>query len=154
MKPLQNLAIAALMMLASACGPQTFVEINTASEGSFTVADPAPTVRPYQDGVMVVLTEEQEEQLAVVTIELPDVDSLEQGEVVNIDDTGITITASRGDLEVINRADGSRVVNSRDARSFTATAGTFTLDSREPLAGTFEVELEDGGMLVGAFVTR
>ena len=154
MSALLRLCTVALIAFTAACGPQTFVEIDTASEGSFTVADPAPTVRPYLDGAIVVLSEEQGEQLALVTIELPEINTLQEGEAVDIEDAGIAMVASRGDLEVIEREDGTRVINSQDARRFSATSGTFTLDQRAPLAGSFVVELEDGGLLSGTFVTR
>jgi hypothetical protein len=153
MKKLITILFAALTMLTAACGPQAFVEIDTRSEGTFTVADPAPAVRAMQDGVFVVLAEEQGDELALVTVEVADLADLVVGEPVDIADAGIAIEASRGELEVIERSDGARIVNSRNPRSFPATGGVFTLDSLDPLAGTFEVELEDG-MLTGTFVAR
>ena len=154
MKKLISITFAALTMLTAACGPQAYVEVDTAAEGSFTVADPAPAVRAFQDGVFVVLAEEQGEELALVTVELAELSNLEVGETVDIAEAGIGIEASRGDLEVIERSDGARIVNSQNTRSFPAVGGTFTLDSLDPLAGTFDVELEDGGMLSGTFVAR
>jgi hypothetical protein len=154
MNKLISITFAALTMLTAACGPQAFVEVDTAAEGSFTVADPAPAVRALQAGVFVVLAEEQGDELALVTVEVTDLAALEVGQTVQIAEAGIAIEASRGDLEVIERSDGARIVNSQNTRSFPATGGVFTLDSVEPLAGTFAVELKDGGMLSGTFVAR
>jgi len=141
---------AALAMLTAACGPQAMIDVQTA-EGAFTVSDAAPSARAVGDGLFVLVAEEQDDELALVTIQFADLSLLSVGETVNILDVGVAIEASRGDLEVIERSDGARIVNSQNTRYFPATQGTITLESLSPLAGTFDVDLASGA-LSGSFV--
>lgn len=142
----------ALAGLSTACGAQSFVEGQTGAE-PFAVVDPSPVARETGYGYLVVLSEEQGEDLVLAAVTLHDLASLPVGEPVDIAEAGVSIEASKGTLEVFERADGARVVNARNPEFFPAISGTFTLDSREPLAGTFDVTLEDGA-LVGSFVIR
>ena len=141
---------AALAVLTAACGPQAMIDVQT-SEGTFTVSDAAPSARAVGDGLFVLVAEEQGDELALVTIQFADLSLLTVGEPVDILEVGVAIEASRGDLEVIERNDGARIVNSQNTHYYPATAGTFTLDSLNPLAGSFAVDLESGA-LSGSFV--
>ena len=149
MSRIATILFAALALLTAACGPQAMVDVET-SEGAFTVIDQAPSARALGDGLFVLLADEQGDELALVTLEFADPSLLRLGETVSILDAGIAIEASRGDLEVIERGDGARILNSQNTRYFPATDGTFTVDSVSPLAGTFNVELADGS-LTGSF---
>lgn len=122
--------------------------------GEFQIRDDHPVVRPQHDGeAIVVLADEVGGELRLVQIRLPASDALVLDEPLAVGADGIEVTATFGPVEEEHRADGVRVLSTSHATTVTATSGSVTLVSLEPvLAGSLDVTLEDGGALTGEFV--
>jgi hypothetical protein len=144
---------AALVVVASACTVPASVD-GTVLDAEFTIRDEAPELRPQGDGAqLIVLADDAGGVLRLVKLRVADLEALPIDETVEVASDGdVTLEAALGTMESFVRSDGVRVVSATDATFVAATSGTLTLASRSPLAGEFEVELEDGGSLFGSFV--
>jgi hypothetical protein len=102
----------------------------------------------------IVLNEEDGELLRVVTLEVSELDTLPLGKKVAFgDDEGAPkVSVSQGDLVVIERSDGARIVSSENNTFYDVTSGTLTVYDRDELVnGEFTLEFADGGHLEGSF---
>ncbi len=154
-------ALAALVMVSVACSAPATVEGVFASD-TFRLESQSPLTTPTASGrdMVVVLSQADSETLSTVTIVLPKIAELPLGEPLDVGtgefgDFRPSLEVAQGDLLVETRSDGVELVSSTNNVFANATGGTFTLDDRSvdgTLAGSFSVDLDDGGFLEGSFV--
>jgi hypothetical protein len=150
-----------LAALATACAAPATVE-GVFGGDSFRLESTTPLTKPTASGrdMVVVLSQVESETLRTVTLVLPHVASLPLGKPLDVGtgaygDERPSLEVAVGDLLVETRADGVEIISATDAVIAATTGGTFTLDDRSAegdIAGTFDVELDDGGYLQGTFV--
>lgn len=149
-----RLLLVAACVLQLACGTFSSVEGIVQEEG-FVVRDASPGARWVGERLVVMVSEEDGQTLRVVTLSLPEADSLPT-------DTPIAISEEKsgqpfvdvawGDLDVQVRSDGARILSTIDTKFQHGTEGILTLQREDGnLHGNFEVTLRDGGYLEGAF---
>ena len=62
------------------------------------------------------------------------------------------VTVSQGELVVIERSDGARIISSENNTFYEVKTGALTIyDRDEVVNGEFSLELADGGHLEGSF---
>jgi hypothetical protein len=147
--------VATLLALAvmTGCSAPAFVQGVVASE-DYVIQDNNPSMRVAAGEMHVVLNEEDGDQLRVLTLEVSDLDAYPLGEEVAFgsDENAPAVTVSQGDLQVIERADGARIVSSENNVFHEVVSGTLTIHDRDELVnGEFTLELADGGHLEGSF---
>jgi len=159
-RTLRAVAAAALLVLGSlitGCGAQGTVE-GVFHDQDFSITDFAPKAHFNQKAQMAVVTiseglmEGDREVLRLVTLKLNGSDDLSVGDVIDVDGDHAEMDVSTGDLERIELANGNTLISSSNNDFASAVSGTITLDSVDDvLAGTFSVDLDDGGYLEGTF---
>lgn len=148
-----QLATVISIAVLTGCSAPAMVEGVVASQ-DYVIQDNNPSLRVAAGQMHIVLNEEDGDQLRVVTLEVSDIDALPLGEQVAFgnDDSAPQATVSQGDLQVIERSDGARIVSSENNTFYDVTAGTLTIYDRDELInGEFTLELTDGGHLEGSF---
>jgi hypothetical protein len=152
---LRLIIVATTLMLGVACAAPATVDGVVAGD-TFTIRDDDPTLRPRHEGATLVLADQSGNMLRIVTITLPDVDTLPLEEDIPFADNadeGPVLEASFGTVEEIVRSDGVKVLNSTDSVGYTALEGTLRIETAEPLlSGSFRATLDEGGALEGSFV--
>lgn len=161
MQATKGFAALALLGLVSACGAPATVEGVFAND-TFRLESESPLTKPTASGrdMVVVLSQVDSETLRTVTLVLPQIKELPLGEVLDAGtgaygDDRPSLEVAQGDLLVETRPDGVDIISSTNNVFAHATAGTFTLDERNvdgSLAGSFSIDLDDGGFLEGSFV--
>lgn len=158
-KSLSRLARVALLgaaLLASACGGVPgFVE-GEVQGAVFSIADTAPVARraARTGGLHVLLGQEDGDTLRTANLILPARDALVVGKPIAIEASGdTTLELVEGQLVVMTRSDGARVLSSDNNRFHQATTGEVTIEALDELtlSGTFRAELESGGWAEGRF---
>lgn len=148
-----------LLLVASccfqlACGTFSSVEGIVQEEG-FVVRDAAPGARWVGDRLVVMVSEEDGQSLRVVTLSLPNADTLPENTPIEIadEDSGMPfVDVAWGDLDVQYRSDGARILSTIDTQFQQGVRGVLTLQRIDGvLHGTFEVVLRDRGFLEGSF---
>ena len=148
-----QLAMVLGMALATGCSAPAIVQGIVASQ-DYVIQDNNPSLRLVGGQMHVVLNEEDGDLLRVVTLEVSNLDTLPLGEEVAFgdDEDAPSVSVSQGDLVVIERADGARIVSSENNTFYDVTSGTLTVHDRDELVnGEFTLELADGGHLEGSF---
>lgn len=109
--------------------------------------------------MVVVLSQIDTETLSTISVTLPGFSALVLAETVEVGtgsyrDLRPSLKVAVGALLVETRPDGAQIISSTDAVVAASVGGTFTLDgaSDDEIAGTFDVDLDDGGYLAGSFV--
>lgn len=161
MQAAKGMVALAVLAIASACGAPATVEGVFASD-TFRLESQSPLTKPTASGrdMVVVLSQVDSETLRTVTLVLPKIAELPIGEPLDVGtgdfgDFRPSLEVAQGDLLVETREDGVDIISSTNNVFANATAGTFTLDGRDAdgtLAGSFSVDLDDGGFLEGSFV--
>jgi hypothetical protein len=161
MQAAKGMVALAVLAVASACGAPATVEGVFASD-TFRLESQSPLTKPTASGrdMVVVLSQADSETLRTVTLTLPKFADLTLGQAVDVGsgefgDDRPSLEVAQGDLLVETRADGVELISSTNNVFANATSGTFTLDGRDAdgtLAGSFSVDLDDGGFLQGSFV--
>lgn len=154
----RSLLAAALAVAAGACAAPATVEGVFGGE-DFRLDSDAPLSKPTGSGrdMVIVLSQIDSETLSTVSLTLPLFTSLPIGEAVDVAAYGgqqPSLKATVGDLLVEARPDGAEIISSTNARVASAVGGTFTLDDATDteIAGSFSIDLDDGGFLEGSFV--
>jgi len=152
----------ALVLLSSACSAPGAVEGVFGGE-DFTLQCATPLSKTFASGrdSVVVLSEYDSETLRTVNLQIPRFGELPVGEAVEVGggDTGDArpwVDVVVGELVVDTRSDGVEIISSENAKRAWSVGGTLILEDRtnDALAGTFAVELDDGGFLDGTFVAQ
>jgi hypothetical protein len=161
MQAAKGIAALAVLVVASACGAPATVEGVFASD-TFRLESQDPLTKPTASGrdMVVVLSQVDSETLRTVTLLLPKFADMQLGEPLDVgtgafEDFRPSLEVAQGDLVVETRPDGVNIISSTNNVFAKASAGSFTLDERAAdgsLAGTFSVDLDDGGFLEGSFV--
>jgi hypothetical protein len=153
-------AVAAAMCLTQACAVPAEVEGIVRGE-EFVVRDPRPAAKATAAGrdAYLVLSQNDGETLRTVTVRLPNIASLplEQdiavGTGVDDDADAPFVQVAEGELEVTTRADGAEILSATDPTFAQSVTGTLRLTSKDgEIAGTFAIDLDDGGWLDATFV--
>lgn len=159
------LAVCASLGLA-ACAAPASVEGVFSGDG-FRLDCETPLAKPTASGrdMLVVLAETDGETLRTVSVRLPRTADLPLGEPLAVgsgdgDDPRPSVDVVVGDLVVDTRSDGVQILSSENAVRAASAGGSLTLDERTgasadapaELAGSFRVDLDDGGYLEGTFV--
>lgn len=158
------MAVCASLGLA-ACAAPASVEGVFSGDG-FRLDCETPLAKPTASGrdMLVVLAETDGETLRTVSVRLPRTAELSHGEPLAVgnggDDARPSVDVVVGDLVVDTRSDGVQILSSENAVRAASAGGTLTLDERTgasadapaELAGSFHVDLDDGGYLEGTFV--
>ena len=146
------LVFAAATVLLAGCQAPAVVD-GVVRGDAFSIRDDNPEVRPQHEGTLIVLADDALGKLRLVKLFVADLEGMPTDEPLDIaPSTDVRLEAAIGDMESFVRSDGVTVVSSTNATFVEAVRGTFTLASRDPLAGDFAVTLRDGGELVGSFV--
>lgn len=158
--PLRGIAACAVVALA-AVGCAVPAEVEGIVRGEqFQVRDPRPASKATSAGrdAYLVLSENDGATLRTVTVRLPDIATMPVGEDVSVgpreNDQGLPhVEVSEGALVKETRGDGALILSAADPQFATSTGGTLRLDEKgEDLAGSFRVDLDEGGWLDGVFV--
>lgn len=163
MKRSQRLVVAALglaaMCLAGCNATPGWVEGIVESE-TFHIQDTHPAYRVHRDSgeFNLAISEEDGEELRVVTLKVDDIGALplEVPIAVGERDSGAPwMTVSYGDLVVIDRGDGVRILSSENPRFAEIEDGTITFTSTDPdhIVGYFHLDLAGDDYLDGSFET-
>lgn len=155
---LSLLAILAVSALSTACGAPGLVD-GVVRASDFSIRDNEPAVRshPALNDFHIVLSEEENNTLKVVTVDVDDLTLLPVGEPIHLvsalsRDEGPTMAVSTGDLVVTMRSDGVRMLSSENTIYADVTDGTLVLhEVSDRVIGSFTAELDDGGYLEGSF---
>lgn len=161
MQATKGLVALAALAVASACSAPATVEGVFASD-AFRLESQDPLTKPTASGrdMVVVLSQADSETLRTVTMLLPQIAGLPLGETLDVGtgdfgDDRPSLEVAQGDLLVETRSDGVDIISSTNNVFANATGGSFTLDDRSAdgtLAGSFSVDLDDGGFLEGSFL--
>jgi hypothetical protein len=149
-----------LASLSAACAAPGSVE-GVFSDAEFRLECEKPLSKATASGrdKIVVLAEFDTETLRTVSIGLPHFAELPVGEELAVgsgapDDQRPSVDVVVGALHVDTRSDGVEVLSPSDPVRAASLAGSLTLDEKddELVAGSFQVDLDDGGFLEGTFV--
>lgn len=153
--------VVALLAVVVACGAPATVEGVFASD-TFRLESERPLAKPTASGrdMVVVLSQVEAETLRTVTILIPHINDRALGEPQEVgsgelEDARVSLEAAVGDLVVETRADGAQIISSTNNTYAASIGGTFTVDARDAdgtVAGSFSIDLDDGGFLEGSFV--
>jgi hypothetical protein len=150
--------IAAVAVLgAVACSAPASVDGVVRGDG-FSLRCTSPLTKPTASGRdrVVVLAAHDSETLRSVNLHLKDVAGLPLNTPLTVGSAESplpSVEAVVGDLVVETREDGVQLLSSDNNRSAASTSGTLTLTELDDagVAGTFHVDLDDGGYLEGEF---
>lgn len=149
-----GLLLVASMCCQLACGTFSSVEGIVQEEG-FIVRDASPGARWVGDRLVVMVSEEDGQTLRVVSLSLPNAESLPDNTPIDIsvEDSGQPfVDVAWGELDVQRRSDGARILSTIDTKFRYGVQGALTLQRADGvLSGNFEVTLSDGGFLEGSF---
>lgn len=155
------LATLALMPISIACGAPGMADgVFSHADFSLRSDDPLAQVGGSQRDMLVVMAETENETLRTVAVGLNRFLSLPRGTPAEAGtgepgDLRPFVEVTVGALIVEERNDGVQLISSVDPVRATSVAGTVTLEELEPeVSGTFAVDLDDGGHLVGSFVAQ
>lgn len=161
MQMVKAIGAVAVLAVASACGAPATVEGVFASD-TFRLESERPLAKPTGSGrdMVVVLSQVDGETLRTVTLHIPNIAERTLGEPIAVSEGGygddrVSLEAAVGDLLVETRSDGAQIISSTNNVFAASTSGTFTLDARDAdgtIAGSFSIDLDDGGFLEGSFV--
>ena len=147
-----------VLLLSVGCSAPAWVQ-GVVNDSDFAVTDAAPVSRvdTRNDEINVVISEEDADQLRLVTFTLCDASQLVVGKTypIGTEEDGRTfLRVSQGDLDISYRSDGARIVSSVNNVFTGSVSGSVTIDSLDGvIAGTFSAELSDGGHVEGQFAT-
>lgn len=126
----------------------------------FLVRDPRPASKATASGrdAYLVLSENDGATMRTVTVRIPNVADMPLGEEVAVggreNASGLPhVEVAQGALVKETRSDGATILSQADPTFAISTTGSLRLDERgEDLAGSFLVDLDDGGWVEGVFV--
>lgn len=153
-------AVMVAIGLAGCAAPATVEGVF--SGDSFRLESSTPLTKPTASGrdMIVVLSQVDSETLRTVSLTIPKFADVPLGEPLDVGtgaygDDRPSLEVAVGDLLVETRDDGVEIISATDAVVAGTTGGTLTLDDRGAdgsLAGSFTVDLDDGGYVEGTFV--
>ena len=156
--------LASMLLVAASlftgCAAQGTVE-GIFQQQDFKITDFAPKAHINHGAEVAVVTlsessfDGQREILRLVNITLSETNTLHSGDVIEVgEDLDAELGVSTGDLVRMELENGSTLISSENNDFAHAVQGTVTIDesSDDVLAGSFSVELNDGGHLQGSFV--
>jgi hypothetical protein len=155
--PLIAFALVASVFAVGCGAPGTVEGIFDQADFSLRTNDPLARASGSDGDVVVVLAEQDGETLRTVTVSLPRAEHMPRQKAVEVgpEATQPSIEVTVGRLTREDRGDGVEVISSEDATRAQSTGGTVTIEDLAPdVAGTFSIELDDGGHLDGVFTAR
>lgn len=147
------MALTFTLLASTGCGFDAYIE-GIAYDNDFSVRDQNPAKRlTNTNGVTIIMSEEGNEQLRVVSLTIGDHLLSESQVDLGPEEKNMPfITVAEGELVEMVRSDGVRVINTLDPVFVEGADGILDLErDEEDLFGSFAVDLADGGHLDGTF---
>jgi hypothetical protein len=153
------LVIAAALGMAACAAPASVEGVFSGDGFELHCDSPLSKVNESGRDRVVVMSDHDTETLRAVNVNLKHVAELPLGQLIEVgtgarDDERPVVDVVVGKLVIDTRDDGVEILSSEDPTQATSVAGSLTIDERDDdvIAGSFHVDLDDGGYLEGSFV--